>query len=116
MSGRGEEKLRYGVEMVTWLVVLGGVALTFALAYVPMGPWNIVVAIAIAAVQALIVAAIFMELRKPKTLMRMAAGTALIFLGILFVLSFSDYFNRALELKGELKPVEIPINKTGGRH
>ncbi|HEX4926387.1 MAG TPA: cytochrome C oxidase subunit IV family protein [Burkholderiales bacterium] len=79
---------------LTWLGLLAFLALTCASAYVPLGPWNTAINMAISCAKGLLVALFFMHLKKSGALLRIAALTGLAFLGILFVLSYADYATR----------------------
>ena len=80
-----------------YLIVFGVlVLLTFATVRASMldlGPWNAVVALAIAATQALLVALIFMHLRHSPRLTWLVAGGALVWLVLLFA-TIGDYLTR----------------------
>ena len=103
-----------GGRHVSWMPdVLVGAALlallaaNLGLAYVPLDWGNAAVSLAIAAVQASLVAAVFMGLRQRKTLMRLSAAAALAFLAVMFTLSFADYLNRPLQHDGAGAPAEM---------
>jgi caa(3)-type oxidase subunit IV len=70
--------------------VLGLVAATFGLAYVPLGRFNLVLALAIAAAKAMIIGLVFMELRLAKAFIRLAAATPFLWIIVMFVLTFCD--------------------------
>lgn len=74
------------------LVLLLGA--TTAIAFVPLGRWNIVAALAIAAGKALIVIIVFMELRHSTGLVRVFAAAGFLWLLILLGLSGADYASR----------------------
>jgi cytochrome c oxidase subunit 4 len=80
--------------LVSWLALLALLALTVTLAYQPLGSFNAVAALTIATTKALIVAAVFMELRNRgwETLIFAAAG--LFWLGILLWLGSMDFITR----------------------
>ena len=65
-----------------------------ALSFLNLGTWHTVVGAAIATVKALLVALFFMELRKSSGLNWLAAGAALFWLGVLHVLTLTDYWSR----------------------
>jgi cytochrome c oxidase subunit 4 len=67
---------------------------TIAIAYVHLGPMNLVVALTIAAIKVAIIAVIFMELREASGVQLLAAGIGVFWLLFLFILSFSDYLSR----------------------
>lgn len=78
----------------TWLALLGLLALTVTIAYVPLGAGNAVVALSIGTVKAGLVAAIFMELRHRSGLTLVFAGAGLFWLGILLWLGLMDFMTR----------------------
>jgi cytochrome c oxidase subunit 4 len=77
-----------------WLALLLLLALTVTLAYLPLGAFNAVVALMIAATKAAIVAAIFMELRHRGLRTFVFAGAGLFWLGILLWLGSMDFLTR----------------------
>ncbi|MDA9432315.1 cytochrome C oxidase subunit IV family protein [Bradyrhizobium sp. CCBAU 51627] len=77
-----------------WLALLGLLALTVTLAYVPLGAGNAVVALSIGTIKAVLVAAIFMELRKRHGLTLVFAAAGLFWLGILLWLGLMDFMTR----------------------
>jgi cytochrome c oxidase subunit 4 len=81
---------------LTWLGLLAFLALTVASSYVPMGTWNSVANIAISCAKGLLIALFFMELKSAGTLVRIAALVGLVWLGILFGLSWSDFATRSV--------------------
>jgi cytochrome c oxidase subunit 4 len=78
-----------------WVALLGLLALTVALAYQPLGAFNGRIALVIAAVKALIVAAIFMELRDRRPLMLVFASAGVCWLAVLLWLASTDFTRRA---------------------
>lgn len=80
--------------VASWLGLLALLALTVTLAYLPLGAFNIAVALGIGATKAAIVAALFMELwhRGAKTLVFATAG--LFWLAILLWLGLMDFMTR----------------------
>jgi cytochrome c oxidase subunit 4 len=77
------------------LVVLLG--LTCGAAYLPLGPFNVAVGLAIAAAKAAIVALLFMNLRRSSALVRLAAAAGFFWLVVLFALTLSDFVTRFSE-------------------
>lgn len=77
-----------------WLALLALLASTVAIAYVPLGAGNTVVAMVIAATKGALVAAIFMELRERNPLTLTFAGAGFFWLGIMLWLALSDYMTR----------------------
>ena len=81
-----------------YFMVFGGLlcltVLTTAVAYVDLGPWNVVVALAIAICKASLVATFFMHLRWSASMTRIVALAAIFWLSILVTLTLSDVFSR----------------------
>ena len=78
-----------------WAALMLLVLLTLGLAHVPLGRYNLPVALSITAVQALLIAVLFMELRVAKNFIRLAAVAAFVFIAVMFALSFSDLISRS---------------------
>jgi cytochrome c oxidase subunit 4 len=80
--------------LAAWLALLGLLALTVSVSYVPLGRGNAAIAISIATVKAGIVAAVFMELwhRPVRTLIFAAAG--LFWFALLLWLGLMDFLAR----------------------
>ncbi len=68
--------------------------LTTAVAFVDLGPFSVVVALLIAVCKMLLVALFFMHLRHSTRLTRLVVLGGLLWLGILLILSFSDFATR----------------------
>ena len=60
-----------------------------------LGPLNVVIALLIAAAKALLVGLFFMHVRYSRPLVWIAAGAALVWLGIMVGLTLTDYYSRA---------------------
>lgn len=60
----------------------------------PLGSWSIPIAVAIAVVKAIAIVLIFMHVKFSSKLVQIFACTGLVFMGIMFVLTFNDYFTR----------------------
>lgn len=77
-----------------WIVLLCFTALTTGIAYIDLGPFNTVVAFAIAICKAALVVAFFMHVRHSEGLVRLVVGVAALWLAILIVVSISDFATR----------------------
>ena len=86
-----------------WAALMVLLGATTAVAYVPLGRFNVVLALAIAAAKALIVVIVFMELRRSSGLVRVFAAAGFLWLTILLGLTASDYTTRRDH------PVERPV-------
>ena len=82
--------------LIVWLCLMVLLGLTFGSAYLRMGAWNSVVNLVIAAIKGLLVVLFFMHLKGSTGLVRICAVTALFTLGLLFLLSSSDYLTRKI--------------------
>lgn len=77
----------------TALMVLLILTLVVAMYDLP-GPLNIIVAMTVAVIKALLVVLYFMHVRYSSRLVQVFAGAALFWLLIMFVITFGDYFTR----------------------
>ena len=80
--------------VLTWIALLGLLAATLALAYVPMGIYNTVAGLGISAIKAALVVVLFMKLLDTSPIVRAAAAAGLFWLAFLFALSATDYMTR----------------------
>jgi cytochrome c oxidase subunit IV len=88
------------VYYVVFAVLMAGTYLTVQAAYLDLGPFNTMVALGIAVVKATLVVLFFMHVKySPRLTWAVVAGS-LFWLGILFVLTFSDYLTRAWRTYG----------------
>jgi cytochrome c oxidase subunit 4 len=77
-----------------WTALLVLIAVTCGSAFVQIGVWNVVVNYAVALAQILLIVVFFMHLRRGNALLRMAAGTGIVWLSILAALSLLDAYTR----------------------
>lgn len=82
------------VFVLSYVVLLLLTAATTAVAFLDLGPFSTVLAIAIAGAKALVIALFFMELLVSPNLVKVVAIAALIWLGILITLTAGDYVTR----------------------
>jgi len=82
-------------SLLVWATLMLLVLLTVGLAYLPLGRFNMPLALLIAAAKALLIGVIFMELRLAKSFIRLAAGAAFLWIAVMFALTFSDLSSRA---------------------
>jgi cytochrome c oxidase subunit 4 len=97
-SGHAEGE-QHIVSPITYLVIFGallvGTAITIGASYLEMGPWNPVVALAIAVTKATLVVLFFMHIKYSSKLMKLTVGAGVFTFLILVGMSLSDYFSRA---------------------
>jgi cytochrome c oxidase subunit 4 len=82
------------VYVRTIIVLLALLAANWSLGYVDLGPFNLVVALAIAIMQAALIALFFMHIRGSSPLLHLAAIAGVIWLLLQFGLTLGDYFTR----------------------
>ena len=94
-----EEAEHHIVGPVTYAIIFGallvGTAITIGASYLEMGPWNPVVAIAIACIKATLVVLFFMHIKYSSKLMKLTIGAGVFTFLILVGMSLSDYISRA---------------------
>ena len=94
-----EEHEHHIVSPVTYAIIffalLVGTALTIAASYWDVGPWNPVIAIAIAVTKATLVVLFFMHIKYSSKLMKLTVGAGVFTFLILVGMSLADYFTRA---------------------
>jgi len=88
-------------HVLPFLGLLVLLALTATCAFLPIGEWNLIVALAFAGAKTGLVVYFFMEMRKEKMVIRMAACVGLIWLMILLILALSDYMSRFANMLAE---------------
>jgi cytochrome c oxidase subunit 4 len=83
------------IYFIIFMSLLVGTALTIGATYIDMGPWNPVVALAIACAKATLVVLFFMHIKYSSKLMKMTVGAGVFTFLILVGMSMSDYISRA---------------------
>lgn len=78
----------------TCAALLALLVLTWGIAYVDLGSFNLIVALAIALAKAIVIALFFMHIKGSNRLLHLAAAAGLMWLTILIALTLSDYFTR----------------------
>ena len=86
------------------LFILTGI--TVAVSFVHLGGWNVVVAIGIATVKALLVALFFMHLLYDKKINMIVFGVALVFLGVFIIFTMFDTMNRGDIYQDVASPIQ----------
>lgn len=83
------------VYFTVFAALLGLTALTTGIAFVDLGRvGNVAVALTIAIIKAMLVMLYFMHLRYSSRLTMVFAGAGILWLGIMLVLTLSDYISR----------------------
>ena len=86
-----EHSHSYAIYILVWLSLMALTAITVAIAGMNIGRFTVATALIIAAFKAYLVLSIFMHLRSETKTFVVFVLVALLFLGISFVLLFSDY-------------------------
>jgi cytochrome c oxidase subunit IV len=90
----GEDHLSITTYLVIWAALLVLLVVTVAVAYVDVGPLNIVIALAVAIVKAVLVVWFFMHVKFASRLTKIFVSASVLWLAILFALTFADYITR----------------------
>jgi cytochrome c oxidase subunit 4 len=69
-------------------------ALTWMIGYMNLGLFNVIIALGIAIIKALLVALFFMHIKGSSRLLHLAMAVGVIWLIIMFSLTLGDYFTR----------------------
>ena len=94
--------------ILTWLALLLLLAVSAGVATLPLGWLNNVISLAIALVKTLLVALVFMRLRRSPWLLRLAAMAGIFMLALLFSLSATDYATRGPAQAPWQRPAAVP--------
>jgi len=86
-----EHSHSYGAYILVWLALMALTAITVAVAGMDIGRFTVATALIIASFKAYLVLSVFMHLRSETKTFVVFVIVALLFLGISFVLLFSDY-------------------------
>ena len=95
--------------VITSLLVLTG--LTVAAAYVPLGLFNIVVALAIATLKATLVVLFFMHAKYVPRRTQLVIVAGIFWLGLLLFMTLSDYVSR-IDYRGKRFPIMQHVTHT----
>ncbi|HWT72241.1 MAG TPA: cytochrome C oxidase subunit IV family protein [Oxalicibacterium sp.] len=87
----------YKRQLLIWASLMLLLAATFSSAWLELGFWNTFINFAIAALKAALVVFFFMHLRRSSRSIRVAAFVALFMIGLLFIVSGSDYVTRHVD-------------------
>jgi cytochrome c oxidase subunit 4 len=69
-------------------------AMTWSIGYIDLGMFNVIVALAIAIIKALLVVLFFMHIKGDSRVLHLAASIGVIWLLVMLALTLSDYFTR----------------------
>lgn len=78
----------------TYAALLAGLLLNVGVSFLHLGSWNLAVALILGWVNMALIILFFMRVKFSPPAIWLAAGAALFWMGILFVLTMSDYTTR----------------------
>jgi cytochrome c oxidase subunit 4 len=81
----------YWKNCVTLMLLL---TLTWGIGYIDLGPFNVIVALAIGITKAMLVVLFFMHIKGSSKLLHLAAGAGVLWLLIMLALTLADYVTR----------------------
>lgn len=84
--------VKHYLQILAALLAL--LALTVAVAFVNLGPFNTPFAMLISLAKGALIVFFFMNMRRETPLVRLAGGAGIFWLGILIALAMSDYLTR----------------------
>jgi cytochrome c oxidase subunit IV len=84
--------------LLVFLALMAGTALTTGVAYIDLGRWNTVVALAIATTKMILVVLFFMHVKYATGLTRVVILAGFFWLGIMIALSCADELTRRWEI------------------
>ncbi len=91
MSGHVAPKSMYYTVFLALMVLT---FVTWAITYVDLGEFNLILALAVAITKAMLVIYYFMHLKWSPKLIKVTIGSSVFFLLIMFTLTLSDYLSR----------------------
>jgi cytochrome c oxidase subunit 4 len=91
----GEHIVSPKIYITIWIILLIFTGLTTGVAFIDLGVFNPIIALAIAVTKATLVILFFMHVKYSPRVIALVIGCGLFFLSILMVLTTSDYISRA---------------------
>jgi cytochrome c oxidase subunit IV len=89
-----EQVVNPKIYIWTCIALLVLLAVTWSIADVNLGPFNLIVALAVSITKAIVIALFFMHIKGSSRLLHLAAVAGVMWLLILISLTLSDYFTR----------------------
>jgi len=86
--------------ILVWITLLALTLTTVAVAEIELGEWNVVVAITIAVIKAVLVTLFFMHVKGSSNLTKLFVVASLFWMLILFGLTLGDYYSRGWMIIG----------------
>jgi cytochrome c oxidase subunit 4 len=95
-AGEHEQVVSARRLFVTWLALMLLAGISLALRFAHLGTFGIAAALGIAAIKALLVALVFMELAYENATMRIAFAAGVALLAVMLTLMIADVFTRTI--------------------
>jgi cytochrome c oxidase subunit 4 len=92
-TGAAARRLWLG-PAAAWLALVVLAAFGLGSAYLPLGAGNVAINLAVAAAMIAVLATFLMDLRNSTVLIRIVAAAGLLWIVIMFALTFADYLSR----------------------
>lgn len=86
--------MTFRAAIITYVALLGLLMLTVGSIFVPLGPGNSLVNLAVAVAKAALIGAVFMHLRRSGILVSLSVMTLLLWIAVMYGLTLNDYFTR----------------------
>ena len=83
------------IPFAVWIALLVLLAITVATAYVPMGPFNTILNMGIAAAKVILIVLFFMKILASRPLIRLACTVGVFWMILMFTLTAGDYLTRS---------------------
>jgi cytochrome c oxidase subunit 4 len=110
MTTKSSTHAEHIVPLWVYLTVGGGLfiltGITVAVSFIPLGGWNVVVALGIATLKASLVALFFMHLLYDKKIFMIVFVAAIVFVGIFIIFTMFDTSRRGEIYGGESNPIK----------
>ena len=88
--------------VLIWVILLAATGTTLGVAYIDLGPWNIVVALTIAFIKMSLVVLFFMHVKQQTRLTKLFVVAGFFFMAILILLTQADYATRTWMPQGHM--------------
>jgi cytochrome c oxidase subunit 4 len=104
-----------GLYLGIYVALMIFLVATVVAASFDLGPWNVVAALAIAVVKALLVILFFMHVRHSARLVWLFAAAAFVWLGLLLGLTMTDYASRPHPAPDSAAQILMPERAVGAQ-
>jgi cytochrome c oxidase subunit IV len=97
MNGRDQSRRSWWLwqaPALVWVVLLILFGASLGSAYLPLGVGNLALNLLIAAIMIVVLVTFLMDLKEAAALLHVVAGASLLWLLLMFALTFSDYLSR----------------------